>query len=225
MQTAAADAARTAPAKSGWLRARSKIRYAPATARPTSTAPCRFDQSTTSGTSSQIRRVGARASARSSAISTGKSSTEKSCDRTTSSTGNEPIAARSRAKLPSSSPAPLRRRSHARIANADATATICAASNPRPPAAPIVPARAARTAPSAATSSRGPTRADAAETRARSAGAREVNSATISVASAADPLRRRKWSCRGGLRPAAADVPEAGEQERRNDDEHDVGHA
>ena len=47
----------------GRWRARSKTRYAPATAAPVSTAPCRFPHSANNGTISQMRFDGARVSA------------------------------------------------------------------------------------------------------------------------------------------------------------------
>src|SRR5438067_11661655 len=92
--------------------------------------------------------------------------------------------------------------------------------------APIVPARAASATPSATASSRGPTRAEPAAARARSAGARRLKPATITVLSGAAPgAGRQTVGLAGRLGLAPADVPEAAEQESGDDTRNDDGHA
>src|SRR6478736_710275 len=92
--------------------------------------------------------------------------------------------------------------------------------------APIVPATAASAVPRTTASSSGPTRAEPAAIRARSAGARVLNAPTIAALSAAAPSgpeRGRLELCLLG--PASAEVPEPAQQERGKNDEYDVGHA
>ena len=130
---ASAEATATATLSSGRLRPRSNTRYAPATAAPVSTAPCRLPHRASSGTSSQMRRDGACASERRSSAQAANSGSEKSWPRIATSGPKQAGTSSSNAIAIARSRAPERRASRTSSASVPATAATWATCTPRLP--------------------------------------------------------------------------------------------
>ena len=132
----------------GRWRARSKIRYAPATAAPVSTAPCRFPHRANSGTISQMRFDGARDSDRSSSTQAANSGRENSWARMATIGPKQAGRSSSSAMASARSFAPARLASRASRASVPATAATWAICSPR---LPTVPSSANTSSPSTGT--------------------------------------------------------------------------